>query len=166
MDVELGDGEHDIQVDYYQGVGDSYLDLWWEVIDPARFPNWRGEYFPNKTLSGRPVLIRNDSAIDFDWRDGSPDPALSADGFSVRWTRQVDIPEDESGNYRFTLQADDGVRLWVDDELAMDRWTPTPGSTEEKLIYLTEGNHDLRVEYYEDGGLAQVRLAWEYLPLP
>jgi hypothetical protein len=165
-DVELGDGEHDIQVDYYQGVGDSYLDLWWDVIDPNKFPDWRGEYFPNKTLSGRPVLIRNDSAIDFDWQNGSPDPAVPADGFSVRWTRHVDIPEDESGNYRFTLQADDGARLWLDDDLVMDRWTATPGSTEEKFLYLTEGTHDLRLEYTEDGGLAQVRLSWERQSLP
>ena len=33
------------------------------------------------------ALTRTDPAIDFDWASASPDPAVQADNFSVRWTR-------------------------------------------------------------------------------
>ena len=31
------------------------------------FPDWKGEYFNNRTLSGSPVVVRNDPAINFNW---------------------------------------------------------------------------------------------------
>jgi hypothetical protein len=160
VDVDLSDGSHDIRVEYYQGDGDSYIDLWWTRID--QFADWMGEYFPNMTLSGRPALVRNDGAIDFDWGDGSPSSDIPPDGFSVRWTRQLDF---QGGNYVFTILADDGVRFWIDDELIIDRWSDGSGTTDEKTVFLTEGSHRLRLEYYENGGLAQVHLNWEFQPL-
>jgi len=43
---------------------------------------WRGEYFANRWLAERPVLIRQDSAVDFQWGTGSPAPGVPADNFS------------------------------------------------------------------------------------
>jgi hypothetical protein len=159
-DIDLADGAHDLRVEYYQGLGDSFIDLWWTRID--EFTDWLGEYFPNMTLGGRPKVVRNDGTIDFDWGAGAPDPGLPPDGFSVRWTRRLDF---QGGNYVFTVRADDGVRFWIDDELIVDRWSDSSGTTDEKTVFLVEGSHRLRLEYYENGGLAQVHLAWEFQPL-
>jgi hypothetical protein len=159
-DVNLSDGSHDIRVEYYQGIGDSYVDLWWSRID--QFPDWVGEYFANTTLKGRPKMVRDDSTISFDWGTGSPGMDLPSDDFSARWTRELNF---QGGNYVFTLEADDGVRFWIDNELIVDRWNDNSDTTNEKTVFLTEDTHSLRLEYYESGGHARVHLQWEYLPL-
>ena len=79
-------------------------------------PNmWRGEYFNNPNLQGAPVLVRNDPSINFNWGAGSPAPNIPVDYFSARWTRSLMF---DGGMYRFSAQADDGVRVWLDSQLA------------------------------------------------
>ena len=53
----------------------------------AQQARWNTEFFPKMTLSGEPAVMRTDKAIDFNWRTGSPDIGVPADGFSARWTR-------------------------------------------------------------------------------
>lgn len=69
---------------------------------------WRAEFYNNGTLSGTPVLVRYDNAIGFNWSTGTPDPAVQADNFSVRWAADVNLP---AGTYRFYAQADDNIRV-------------------------------------------------------
>ena len=125
--------------------------------------DWLGEYFANKDVSGAPVLFRNDVRIDFNWGSGSPDPRLPADRFSARWTRRQHFA---AGFYRFTVLADDGVRLWIDGQLVLDEWrdgTLLPYSFD---LYLPQGLHPLRLEYYENLGGAMVRLGWQQVAPP
>ena len=120
--------------------------------------DWLGEYFANQYVSGTPVLVRNDVWIDFNWGGGSPDPTIPEDRFSARWTRRQDFA---AGYYRFTVMADDGVRFWIDGYLVLDEWqdgTLLPYSID---LYLTQGQHPLRLEYYENSGGAMVQLGWE-----
>src|SRR5512139_3672263 len=76
------------------------------------YSQWKGEYFNNQGLAGAPSVVRNDYAIAFNWGLGWPNSKISADHFSVRWTRTFNLRE---GTYRFTVNVDDGVRLWVDN---------------------------------------------------
>jgi hypothetical protein len=103
------------------------------------------------------ALTRKDRYIDFNWGSGSPAPQVQVDRFSVRWTASLVAPK--SGVYEFKAFTDDGVRLWVGDELVIDRWhdaTESQGSVE-----LVEGEaYELKMEYFEDGGGAQARLLW------
>ena len=48
--------------------------------------DWRGDYYPNKDLTGNPRLFRNDTALNFNWGTGPPAAGLPADRFSVRWS--------------------------------------------------------------------------------
>ncbi len=43
-----------------------------------------GEYFDSMDLT-QLALTRTDTHVDFDWRKGTPDPALPIDEFSTRW---------------------------------------------------------------------------------
>jgi len=65
----------------------------------------------------------------------------------------------EASTSRFTLFADDGVRLWVDDWLLIDEWQDQV-ATFSAEVSLTPGHHRMRLEYYERGGSAGVRLGW------
>ncbi len=114
-----------------------------------------GEYFSNPDLSGSPVFTRNDSKIDFDWGGGSPRADIPADNFSVRWINTIAF---DGGLYRFTAETDDGVRLYVDGRLLIDKWREQPATKYSADIQLSKGNHTLRMEYQERGNVAIARL--------
>ena len=120
------------------------------------YPDWKGEYYDNPNLSGAPVLVRNDVFIDFNWPE-SPGPGVPADNFSARWTRTQDIPADL---YVFSLVVDDGARLWVDDRLLIDGWRSGRPEGYSAEIWLPEGTHTLRLEYFEFRYGAQLYLNW------
>jgi len=117
---------------------------------------WRGEYFANRWLAERPLVIAQASEVNFDWGTGAADPVLPADGFSARYQRYLPLT---AGTYRFTVQADDGARLWVDGRLLVDRWDG-PAGTYSAEISLATGDHPVRLEYNDISGPASVRLSW------
>ena len=124
---------------------------------------WRGEYVNSRWLAGRPLVLREDQAIDFDWGAGSPDASLPADNFGVRWRRYVSL---DRGFYRFSVRAQGAVRLWVDGQMVIE--APVDGSMDEaKMILVPEdGNHVLQLEYGEASGEASAHLSWERVILP
>ncbi|MDZ4767589.1 MAG: PA14 domain-containing protein [Chloroflexota bacterium] len=69
---------------------------------------WRGEYFNNGNFTGSPSFVRNDNQIAFNWGNGSPDPTIPSDNFSVRWATDVALG---AGTYRFYAQADDNIKI-------------------------------------------------------
>ena len=121
----------------------------------------RGEYFTNqnKTFNGSPTLVRNGEAVDFEWGNGSPAPAISADTFTARWTGQ--IQPNLTQIHTFTTSTDDGVRLWIDGQLIIDQWIDQGDTRWSGSIALTAGQrYAVRMEYYENGGGAVARLLW------
>ena len=120
--------------------------------------DWRGEYWNNQSLSGSPTLCRNDSQVDFNWGTGSPGGGVPNDKFSARWTRNRDFAV---GRYRFHLAGDDGIRLWVDANLIIDQWKDQGRTEYTAERDLSGGSHSLKVEYYENGGDANITLWWE-----
>ena len=153
-DLVLAEGKHQIRMEMYEKTGGALARLRWVRQDS--FPDWKGEYFANTTLTGLPALVRNDVNINFNWETGAPAPGLPADRFSVRWTRQVLFSE---GPYRFSIDVDDGARLWVDDRLVIDQWRDGVGASAGD-IYLAEGKHQVRMEMYENTFRAKARLVW------
>jgi len=120
--------------------------------------DWRGEYYANRDLAGVPTLVRNDVSVEFNWGEGGPAAALPADSFSARWTRFLDF---EGATYRFNVFVDDGVRLWVDDELIINAWYDSDPHTVTRLHPLVRGTHRIELEYYEHLGTALAQLWWE-----
>lgn len=120
-------------------------------------------YFDNADLTGATVT-RIDPTVDFDWGQGSPDPAIGPDTFSVRWTGQVQV--DRAETYTFTTTSDDGVRLWVDGKLLIDAWTDHSKREDTAEVALTEGRHDLRMEFYDNGYDAIAELRWSSPSIP
>ena len=112
QDLGMTRGEHTLRLEYFEARGRASVRLFWEKPRASSFPDWKGEYWPNADLSGAPSLTRNDARIDFEWGPKAPASGVPSDRFSVGWTRAVTFP---GGIYRFSLRADDGVRLWIDD---------------------------------------------------
>jgi hypothetical protein len=124
---------------------------------------WRGEFYNNINLSGIRTTERDDGAgfLSFNFGDGAP-PAgtcgLTDDNFSARWTRTVYFPR---GVYKFTVTADDGVRLYVDGgQPKIDKWFSQGATTYTADVELSEGNHEVMLEYFESGGPGLAILSW------
>jgi beta-glucosidase len=60
----------------------------------------KAEYFSNASFQGKPVLVRVDKQINFDWNSASPVGAVDAHAFSVRWTGTLQAPA--AGDYELT----------------------------------------------------------------
>jgi hypothetical protein len=153
-DVSLQPGHHLVTVEYYENTGAAVARLEWTRLSGTA--KWRGEYYDNRWLSGSPVLTRDDEGIDFNWGYGSPAGHIPSDGFAVRWTRTARL---ESGLYRFTTTTDDGVRLWVNNHLLIDKWVDQASQSHSGTIHVP-GDVPIKIEYYENGGAASARLTW------
>ena len=57
--------------------------------DRVRGPGLRAEYFNNRELQGKPVVVRTDAQVNFDFGTLSPAAGLAPKDFSVRWTGKL-----------------------------------------------------------------------------
>ncbi|MEA2238205.1 MAG: hypothetical protein QOC81_2929 [Thermoanaerobaculia bacterium] len=117
---------------------------------------YRGEYYNDTIFDGRLArYVRCDTAINFAWGSQSPGLGIGNDQFGVRWARRAAFT---AGPHSFFVKSDDGVKFWIDDALKLDAWyeSGTTGSTVNAT--LSDGPHDLKLEYYENGGDAHVLL--------
>ena len=105
--------------------------------------------------------MRNDPVLNFNWSLDAPAGLGTTDNFSARWTRTAHF---DSGLYRFRATADDGIRVWVDNELIIDDWRDGGAGEVAADRQMTGGQHAVRVEYYERGGLAAISFWWERIP--
>lgn len=162
-DYPLGKGFHSLKVEYYEHSGGARIRVWWDRIGTPSYLDWKGEYWSNLSLSGKPALVRNDKGpdetlgLEFDWGSGAPAYGLPVDGFSVRWSRQVDF---ESGRYRFKARTDDGIRFYLDGNLIIDEWHDSSADELYEADLALYGEHGLVVEYYHRDGDARVEFSW------
>jgi len=126
-------------------------------IPTYRIQGWRGEYFNNTSLSDIPVVVRDDPEINFFWQANAPHALLLADGFSARWTRTVEF---ESFPYAFTINHDDGARLYIDNQLVFENWCSDCWWTDRYTHTMSAGPHDLRLEVWDNVGWASAALDW------
>ena len=170
--------QYAVQVEYVsRGVGSPRVQFLWsgpgikKAVVPASmlFPDTTvalppasltATYFRTKDFTD-PVLTRDDTKINFDWVNGSPDSAVIPNGskFSVRWLGQIIAPT--SGTYTFKTVADDGIRLWVNGDEIINNFHDHPATANFGTINLTAGQiYDVRVDYFEDVVNASAKLLW------
>ncbi len=78
-------------------------------------------------------------------------PNCTKDNFSIRWTTSKQFPT--ANDYTFKTFSDDGIRVWIDNNQIINNWTD--GShVEQSTQSVTAGNHEIKVEYYENAGNA------------
>lgn len=166
---EVSDPEQEIVVEYLELEGEARIRLSWERAQTEATPPpegllelWRGEYYAGADLDGKPLLVRDEPQVAFDWGEGSPDDAVPAESFSARYTRRVNL---EPGEYRLTAVADDGVRVYVDGALVIDGWGGADGRV---LVRETRlgGGHAFQVEFHKVSGSASLSFGWACLEGP
>jgi hypothetical protein len=154
-------GPASLRIEYFEATGNAEIQFGYA---PIREGDWEANYFDNRTLSGESAWIRiepRDSAypLDRDWGEGSPNPdRMGKDNWSARWTGTFFF---QPGAYNFRIHSDDGVRVMVDGYRVIDLWTGGYKERSSAAYSLGEGYHDIVVEFYEDAGIALVRLWWQ-----
>ena len=127
------------------------------VNPPAAMPDGgRGllaELFDDETFEHK-VKVRVDREVDFLFGNGTPDPELRADHFSIRWTGFLRAPR--AMRCKFVAYVDDKVRVWLDGKVVIDK----AGGRGEALVELSGKPQPLKVEYVEENSGAAVSLHW------
>jgi hypothetical protein len=148
-----------VKVEYYENAGDAVAQVSWTGPPVTTCPagQFLANYYSNQTLSGTVALARCESRIDYLWGAGSPGPTVPSDHFSARWVGDFAF---DAGTTQFSVTADDGIRLWIDDVLLIDKWIDQSATTYTATRPLTAGTHRIRVEYYDNAVDAVARLSW------
>ena len=125
----------------------------------ANFP-----VLPNFVADGSyfsPDLTRIDPQISFGtsvWGINLPDPSLPG-AFGVRWTGQIQTPT--SAPYSFSVENQDGARLWINGQEIINDWMPHSGTIDTATITLRAGvRYNIELDYYHDQSTRDCVLSW------
>jgi len=139
-----------------------------QVADVPRPPlpvgGLKGEYYDNEDLTDL-KLIRMDPTLNFDWHIESPDPRIGWDRFSMRWTGRLKPRFSEPTT--FLIQANDGIRFWLDGKILVDHWDYHGGRLDQAMVQLdTNREHHVRFEFYELTDYSNFRVWWQSASQP
>ena len=163
-------GRLTVDLDFY--IGDYYKNMRLvessflrPAADLSESNGLRGEYFNADAPSGSPVLERIDKTISFDWgHEETPGQAIDQQRFAARWTGWLDVPK--SGRYRLGIRSNDGSRLYLDGKLVISNWALQGATLRTAELNLQQDRpRELKVEYFQRGGSASMRLEWDDGPL-
>ena len=121
------------------------------------------EYFNNAFLDGTPTSTGIDNEIDFDW-DTDLVTAEAADFVSARWVGKVRASITEE--FTFILHADDGIRLYLQGELVIDRWDECCDDATYTVKLTQDEFYDIRLEWKEQQENAYITLYWSSISTP
>ncbi len=138
-------------------------------IVPARADfgtNWSGTFFNDATLGssgavGVPVAGIN--GLNFQWGTGAPTingvpvPGIGTDNFSARFTSTQALTP---GTYNFIVTSDDGVRVYINGALVLDKFIGRPVTTDSFTQVISTSPVNMTVEYFEGIDQAQLQFQW------
>jgi hypothetical protein len=127
-----------------------------------------GLYWPNLSFSGTPYSEVDDS-INYDWGNQGPYFATKysssnifpTDRFAIIWNGRIKAPV--TGAYWLVTTRDDCARIWINDSLILDRWSPHSPVNDSVQVNLVAGQYyKFNLAYQEYTGNSQIRLQWHY----
>jgi hypothetical protein len=159
-----------IRLDYSTSGTNSGVQLFWsspsqvsglipfDRLTPAPGTGLQGEYYVGTGWSNL-AMVRPDSTIHFNWSADPPAPFLNSRSQSVRWTGWL-VPKYTEA-HTLTLQANDGARLWLNNQLLIDSWASHTSSGSVQVALTDSQPVAVRLEYYNSGlSTPTVSLSW------
>lgn len=114
------------------------------------------EGFETTTWNGRKVYEGIDATLSNELLGNRPFPDWQV--YSLEWTGTLVVPE--TGNYRFSLSSDDGSSLQIDGVTVVENEGHDRNHAEFARVALTEGVHEVRARYFQNGGRYGLSLMW------
>ncbi len=171
-------GDAYVVVEYFEQVGEATLEFSLTPVSTNYVPpapssppvsnlpiptdGWRVQYFNGTSPVGAPAyettIARawDGSMLSEQWGPGGP-PGVASDYFFVRYEGKFQF---EAGDYGFTTQSDDGVRVWVNDLHPINKWWDGWSTETGNIQRIGPGYHTVRIEYYEKTGDARIKVWW------
>jgi len=117
--------------------------------------------FPEDSVRETPSPVRIDGVINFDTKEGRGFGDLPwKEQFAAVWTGMIRVPKD--GEIAFYLKSHDGSKLYLDGTLFLDHDGIHPfKESVGKTVWLKKGDHEIRVEYYQNGTEGRCILSWQ-----
>jgi formylglycine-generating enzyme required for sulfatase activity len=78
--------------------------------------------------------------------NGPPTPKVPGEHFAVVATTEVTLGE---GEYDFAITFDDGVRVWLDNDMVVDNWGTNGTTTRSVPLGRKRGKHLIKVEFFQ-----------------
>lgn len=158
--IHLGAGQHRIEVAYHDNLAAATVDVSWAAYAPdngcsSPVNAWCATFYPSRDFSGD--ATQTEIAAGTPQLQSFAPGGFPGNGFSSRYVGTFSF---EEGFYHFTSNTRDGIRLWVDGRMLINDWNAQPLKTNEGSIYLSTGDHELRVENYRTWGSDAVNLSW------
>jgi beta-glucosidase len=124
-----------------------------------------GEYFDNVDMKGKPVAVRTDRTVNFNWDKAIPVDGLHRNDFSVRWSGTLTPPA--AGDYRlggrvnpcYACESHEKFRLYVDGRLLVEGGEDR--SADASIRFDDTKPHALRLEYTHYTSSAGIDLTWQ-----
>ncbi len=107
----------------------------------------------------KPKLTRVEKAVEIDSTDDEFNGSGLSEHFAVRWSGLIRIPAD--GAYTFATESDDGSTLYIDGKVIVDNGGLHAMEEQTGDIDLKKGDHEIRLDFFENGGGAGCKLSWE-----
>ncbi|HVY67852.1 MAG TPA: PA14 domain-containing protein, partial [Patescibacteria group bacterium] len=159
-------GLHDVRVEYFENTSSALLQFGWLPAAPPALscpePGtniFTSCYFSNKALTD-PVYTDTTPNVDYNWAGGQPNVAVPSRGFSARWQGYFNF---SNGAYSFSVAADDGVRLYLNNQLVIDQWHDESATNYSISRQMNQGPQLVTLEYYQNTGPSSIKLSWKQL---
>jgi hypothetical protein len=128
----------------------------WEVryfawSDPRSDPDRDPEAF-DALFRGTPLFTRREARFDYQWYAPRV-PGLPQERWAAEAVTRVQL---DPGAYTLRTISDDGIRVWVDGELVIDRFDPHGSQVDH--VPIEPGPHEIRVRYFQLGGWTEARV--------
>ncbi len=132
-----------------------------EAATPAVGTGLTGYYYGNTQLSGAPALVRLEPQISFNWGVTGPGAGIPATYWSARWIGELLTPT--TATYTLFAKTDDGVRIWLDDQLVVDSWAARSAADSTYVFAAIAGKrYKIRMDYWQQAGEETATLEWSY----
>jgi nitrous oxidase accessory protein NosD len=105
-----------------------------------------------RVLARPPVFAGTLPRLDWMWYRPQL-PGIPPERWALRAESAVTLP---AGDFVLRTISDDAIRVWVDDRLVIDRWTPHESVVDEAP--LSGGRHQVRVDYLQVDGWTELRV--------
>lgn len=125
--------------------------------------NWSANFFPSADLTGTPVPVSGINGLNFNWGTSPPNvngvnvPGIGDNNFSARFTSTQALTP---GTYNFIVTSDDGVRVYINGALVLDKFIGRAATTDTFTQTITTSPVNMTVEYFEGIDQAQLQFQW------
>ncbi|WP_409295804.1 PA14 domain-containing protein [Peribacillus sp. SCS-26] len=154
--ITLAAGPHTVKVEYFEK--GLYAKIKVDVkqkVPALSTAYWTEAYYPSTNFTGTPVY-RTAANLDYSWSKAAPIASIPADNFTAVYQRSISVPA--GGDYVISGTADDGIRIYVDNIKQVDLWKTGTNNAFNKKLALKTGPHTIRVEYFEKGLYAKIKV--------